>query len=67
MPSRGEDLGSFVLQVRRALQDRASHLVVDESACAQWTPGQLLVLERLRRLAQRCGADWSVAAGRGPR
>ncbi|PWJ47574.1 hypothetical protein SAMN06264364_1365 [Quadrisphaera granulorum] len=55
----GEDLGTFAVQVRRAIQQGATSLVVDESACVTWSPGQLLVLEHLRRLAQRCGTAWS--------
>ncbi|MEH3077212.1 MAG: hypothetical protein PGN11_11120 [Quadrisphaera sp.] len=58
----GDDLGLFALQVRRAIQLGAPELLVDETACAGWTAGQLLVLEHLRRLAQRCGTRWTVAS-----
>jgi hypothetical protein len=57
---RGDDLAPFARQVRRAIQLGASELHVDETACAGWTPGQLLVLEHLRNLARRCGAHWTA-------
>lgn len=59
--ARGDDLGPFAVQVRRAIQVGAPELLVDETACATWSPGQLLVLEHLRRLAQRCGTRWTAA------
>lgn len=58
--SRGDDLRPFARQVRRAIQLGAAELEVDETACAAWTPGQLLVVEHLRRLAQRCGTRWTA-------
>lgn len=63
--SRGDDLGPFAVQVRRALQLGALELQVDETACAAWSPGQLLVLEHLRRLAQRCGTAWTAHEATG--
>lgn len=68
--TRGDDLAPFALQVRRAIQQGAAELQVDETACSTWSPGQLLVLEHLRRLAQRCGTRWTAveavaAAGAG--
>ncbi|TNM67372.1 hypothetical protein FHN55_10870 [Streptomyces sp. NP160] len=59
-PGGRDDIGSFAVQVRRALQVGTSELQVDETACATWSPGQLLVLEHLRRLAHRCGTRWTA-------
>lgn len=60
---RGAALSAFAVRVRRAVQDGHRVLVVDESACATWSAGQLVVLEHLRRLAERCGCEWR-ATGR---
>lgn len=55
---RGAALSAFAVRVRRAVQDGHRVLEVDESACATWSAGQLVVLEHLRRLAGRCGCEW---------
>lgn len=60
---RGAALSAFAVRVRRAVQDGHRVLEVDESACATWSAGQLVVLEHLRRLAERCGCEWR-ATGR---
>ncbi len=60
---RGAALSAFAVRVRRAVQDGHRVLEVDESACSSWSAGQLVVLEHLRRLAERCGCEWR-ATGR---
>ncbi|MGQ7296426.1 hypothetical protein [Quadrisphaera sp. KR29] len=57
--ARVRALATFALQVRAAaVQGR---VVIDDSACRSWSPGQRLVLERLRALADSC-ARRAVAA-----
>ena len=60
---RGAALSAFAVRVRRAVQDGHRVLEVDESACSTWSAGQLVVLEHLHRLAERCGCEWR-ATGR---
>lgn len=58
---RGAALSAFAVRVRRAVQDGHRVLLVDESACNTWSPGQLVVLEHLHRLAERCGCEWRTS------
>lgn len=53
---RGPALTDFVTRVRAAA--RVGDVIVDERACAGWSAGQRLVLERLRGAVARRGRRW---------